>query len=350
MENARREFLKRSAAAALGALLPAGPGEDPLADARAARAASPVPTEPLRLVSFAPTPGDNIRVGAVTKEGWIVDLGMTAKRLKMKLSFDPAEMVSLIYAHEAGLAQVRRLVAKAPAGGARVAEVQLFAPIPNPARNVYAVGWNYVEHFEEGKTLRDPNQTLPEHPVFFTKGTHTVNGPFDPIPYDPAVSTFIDWEGELAVILGKRGKNVAEETAMEHVFGFCVINDTTARDIQQKKHGGQWFKGKSLDGHGPMGPWIVTAGGFDHTDLHLVTRINGVVKQDARTSQMYFKVPRIVSELSLGLTIEPGDIIATGTPPGIGHARKPPEYLKPGDLMETEISGIGTLRNPIRAV
>ena len=224
------------------------------------------------------------------------------------------------------------------------------APIPVPARNVYAVGWNYVEHFEEGKSLRDPNQTLPEHPVFFTKGSHTVNGPYDPIPYDPAVSTLIDWEGELAVILGKRGKNIPEEKAMEHVFGFCVINDTTARDVQQKRHGGQWFKGKSLDGHGPLGPWIVTASGFAHDDLHLVTRVNGVVKQDASTRQMHFKVPRIIAELSLGLTIEPGDIIATGTPPGIGHARKPPEYLKPGDVMETEIAGIGVLRNVITAV
>jgi len=350
MENARRKFLKLGAVAAIGALLPANSGEAFSEEEPAAKPNAAPAGEPLRLLSFAPKAGDNIRVGALSKEGRIVDLGAVAKKLKMKLSFDPAEMVSLIHAHDAGLSQVRRLLAKAPAGGPRPDEVQLFAPIPNPARNVYAVGWNYVEHFEEGKSLRDPNQTLPEHPVFFTKGTHTVNGPYDPIPYDPSVSTLIDWEGELAVILGKRGKNVPEDKAMDHVFGFCVINDTTARDIQQKKHGGQWFKGKSLDGHGPMGPWIVTTGGFDYRDLHLVTRINGVTKQDASTSQMHFKVPRIVSELSLGMTIEPGDLIATGTPPGIGHARKPPEYLKPGDVMETEISGIGVLRNQIRAV
>lgn len=350
MQNDRRGFLKKSAAAAIGALLPASPGEASSEEMPAAKPGAAPADEPLRLLSFAPKAGDNIRVGALSKEGRIVDLGAVAKKLKMKLSFDPSEMVSLIHAHDSGLSQVRRLIAKAAPGGPRPDEVQLFAPIPNPARNVYAVGWNYVEHFEEGKSLRDPDQTLPEHPVFFTKGTHTVNGPYDPIPYDPSVSTLIDWEGELAVILGKRGKNVPEEKAIEHVFGFCVINDTTARDIQQKRHGGQWFKGKSLDGHGPMGPWIVTAGGFDYQDLHLVTRINGVTKQDASTNQMHFKVPRIVSELSLGMTIEPGDIIATGTPPGIGHVRKPPEYLRPGDVMETEISGIGVLRNPIRAV
>ncbi len=305
---------------------------------------------PLRLLSFSPKGSGTIRVGALTKTGRVVDLGAAAKKQKASLAFDPAEMISLIASGETGLAQVRALLAKAGEDGALLDDVRVAASIPVPARNVYAVGWNYVEHFEEGRSLRDPNQTLPEHPVFFTKGSHTVNGPYDPIPYDPAVSTLIDWEGELAVILGKRGRNVPEEKAMEHVFGFCVINDTTARDIQQKKHGGQWFKGKSLDGHGPLGPWIVTARGFAYDDLHLVTRVNGVVKQDASTRQMYFKVPRIIAELSLGLTIEPGDIIATGTPPGIGHARKPPEYLKPGDVMETEIVGIGSLRNVITAV
>ena len=328
MESGRREFLKRSAVAAIGALLPAGSFEAAPREEKEMTPKAATPAEPLRLLSFAPKAGENIRIGALTKDGRIVDVGAVAKKLRMKLSFDPAEMVSLIYSHDAGLAQVRRLLAKAPSGGRRPDEVQLFAPIPNPARNVYAVGWNYVEHFEEGKSLRDGDQTLPEHPVFFTKGTHTVNGPYDPIPFDAAVSTLIDWEGELAVILGKRGKNISEETAMEHVFGYCVINDTTARDLQ-KNYGGQWFKGKSLDGHGPMGPWIVTAGGFDYGDLHIVTRINGVTKQDASTSRMYFKVPRIISELSLGMTLEPGDIIATGTPPGSATRGSPPSTSSP---------------------
>jgi len=259
-------------------------------------------------------------------------------------------MLSLIEAGAPALAEVRSVLAKAPAGGPKPEDVKLFAPIPAPPRNVYAVGWNYVEHFEEGRSLRDPNQKLPEHPAFFTKGTHTVNGPYDPIPYDPSVSTLIDWEVELCVILGRRGKNIPEEKALDWVFGYCVLNDTTARDLQQVKHGGQWFKGKSLDGHAPMGPWIVTAQGFDPTDQHLLLRVNGVVKQDASTKQMHFKVPRLLAELSAGLTLEAGDILTTGTPPGIGHARKPPEYLKPGDVMESEISGIGVLRNPIKAV
>jgi len=307
----------------------------------------PSPSDPLRLLSFAPTSGDEIRLGALSPAGRVVDLGSVAALLGMKLSFDPAQMISLITAGEKARDEVRTLLDQASPGGPRTEEVRLFAPIPVPRRNVYCVGWNYVEHFEEGKSLRDSGQTLPEHPVFFTKGTNAVNGPYDPIPYDPRVSTAIDWEVELAVIVGRRGKNLSEEAAMDHVFGFCVLNDTSARDIQQKKHGGQWFKGKSLDGHAPMGPWIVTAKGFDWSSRRLVARVNGVVKQDGNTSQMYFKVPRLLAELSRGLTLEPGDILSTGTPPGIGHARKPPEYLRPGDVLESEIEGIGLLRNPI---
>jgi 2-keto-4-pentenoate hydratase/2-oxohepta-3-ene-1,7-dioic acid hydratase in catechol pathway len=348
MEKGRRDFMKMGAATALGALLPSG-ADRAEAESRKAPEAQPAPGS-LRLLTFAPKPGDTPRVGALAANGRIVDLGAAASKARTKLSFDPARMVSLIAAGEPALAEVRALVLSAPPDGPRAEDVRLFAPIPDPVRNVYAVGWNYLEHFEEGKGLRDANQTLPEHPVFFTKATHVVNGPFDTIPFDPSVSTLIDWEGELAVVIGRRGRNIPEEKALEFVFGFSVINDTTARDLQQKKHGGQWFKGKSLDGHGPMGPWIVTAAGFDYDNQHLVTRVNGVVKQDASTRQMYFKVPRIVSELSAGLTLEPGDIIATGTPPGIGYARKPPEFLKPGDVMETEIAGIGVIRNTIKAV
>ena len=341
METPRRDFVKMGAAAAVGALLPSPSGTS------AEEAKAPVP---LKLASFAPKADAPVRIGVLTADGRLVDVGATAKAAKIPLSFDPSRMLSLIEAGPAGLAEIRAVLAKAPEGGPKPSDVRLLAPIPSPPRNVYAVGWNYVEHFEEAKALRDPNQKLPEHPVFFTKGTHTVNGPYDPIPYDPAVSTLIDWEVELCVILGRRGKNIPEEKALDWVFGYCVLNDTTARDLQHTKHGGQWFKGKSLDGHAPMGPWIVTAQGFDPGDQHLLLRVNGAVKQDASTKQMYFKVPRLLAELSAGLTLEAGDILTTGTPPGIGHARKPPEYLKPGDVMESEISGIGVLRNTIRAV
>jgi 2-keto-4-pentenoate hydratase/2-oxohepta-3-ene-1,7-dioic acid hydratase in catechol pathway len=320
--------------------------------AKATPATIKVPIEPvpagnaLRLVTFSPAAAEAPRLGAVTAQGRVIDLGATARESGMRLAFDPTSMVSLIAAGPDAIAQARRCAASGRAH-ASLDRVRLLAPIPVPARNVYAVGWNYLEHF--GESLTAKKATLPKHPVFFTKGTHTINGPFDPIPFDPSVSVKIDWEGELAVIIGKRGYNIAEADAMQYVFGYAVINDTTARDIQVD-HGGQWFKGKSLDGHGPIGPWLIPASDIDYTDLTLTTRVNGVVKQQINTSQMYFKVPRLIAELSLGLTLEPGDIIATGTPSGIGAARNPPEFLKPGDVMETEIDRIGVIRNVIRQV
>jgi len=343
MDESRRDFIKAGATAAVGMLLPsfqAGAAPGPIPNAAAGS---------LRLVTFA-VGAEAPRVGAVNPAGRIIDIGKAAKAQGVKLPFDPAQMVSLIAAGDRAVALVRKVVAKAAADGPAIDQVRLLAPIPNPTRNVYAVGWNYLEHFKEGEAMRLKQADLPEHPVFFTKGVHTVNGPYDPIPFDARVSDKIDWEGELAVIIGKKGKNIPEAEAMSHVFGYAVINDTTARDVQQKKHGGQWFKGKSLDGHGPIGPWIIPANELDPAKLHLITRVNGVVKQDASTEQMYFKVPRIISELSLGLTLEPGDIIATGTPPGVGGARNPPEFLKPGDVMETEIVEIGLIRNVITQV
>lgn len=176
-----------------------------------------------------------------------------------------------------------------------------------------------------------------------------MNGPFDTIPFDASNSTQVDWEAELAVVIGRAGRNIKEEQALNHVFGYAVYNDTTARDIQQKRHGGQWFKGKSLDGYGPMGPWIVTAAGINLDDARVISRVNGVEKQNASYQQMYFKIPRVIAELSRGMTLEAGDIITTGTPSGVGFSRKPPEFMKPGDVMETEVTGIGIIRNVIKA-
>lgn len=344
MDNSRRRLLKLGTGFALSSAVTVKAG------ATSTSIVVPAESGPrgtvLRLVTFNWGVPDSPRLGAVTAQGMVVDLGAAAKAMDMTLAFDPASMLSLIAGGPDAVAQARRCAASGRPH-APLDRVRLLAPIPVPARNVYAVGWNYLEHF--GESLTAKTAELPKHPVFFTKGTHTINGPFDPIPFDPAVSVKIDWEGELAVIIGKRGYNVAESDAMQHVFGYAVINDTTARDMQVD-HGGQWFKGKSLDGHGPIGPWIVPASDIDYTNLQLTTRVNGVVKQHINTSQMYFKVPRLIAELSLGLTLEPGDIIATGTPSGIGAARNPPEFLKPGDVMETEIDGIGVIRNEIRRV
>jgi 2-keto-4-pentenoate hydratase/2-oxohepta-3-ene-1,7-dioic acid hydratase in catechol pathway len=348
MDESRREFMQLGALAAFGTL-----AIDP---ARAGNGQSALPNNPdsrLRLASFRPVGSALTRLGLVRPDGQIIDLGESAKKNGHKWNFDPTSMMALIHSGPTGLNQIRAF-AKEAAGltGPDVRQVTLLPPIPQINRNIYAVGWNYLEHFNEGTAARDDGQgkSYPENPVFFSKATHSLNGPVDPIPFDPNVSDRIDWEAELAVIIGKRGRNIPEADAMDYVFGYSVINDTTARDIQQKKHGGQWFKGKSLDGHGPMGPWIVPRDDVDVDNLHVLCRVNGVVKQDASTAQMYFKVPRIISELSLGLTLEPGDIIATGTPPGVGYARTPPEFLKPGDVMETEIAEIGMIRNVIQAV
>ena len=347
MNTSRRDFLLGAAAIAPAATL-AGAASAPT-QAQDRPLAVPATPGALRLASFVLLGDTAPHVGVVLDDGTVLDLATAASRAGRTPAFDPHSMLSLIAAGEPALDEVLTLTS---AGGPGVAQrdIVFTAPIPAPARNVYAVGWNYLDHFAEGQAARKTDIKYPEHPVFFTKGTHTINGPYDPIPFDPAVSSMIDWEGELAVVIGKRGRNIAEADALEHVFGFSVINDTTARDIQTSRHGGQWFKGKSLDGHGPMGPWIVVRGSLDHDNLHLVTRVNGIVKQDANTRQMYFKVPRIIAELSLGLTLEAGDIIATGTPSGVGFARTPPEFLKPGDMMETEIAGIGFIRNEIKAV
>jgi len=259
--------------------------------------------------------------------------------------FDPADMVSLIAGGGKALAWLRDVASK---GTDIVAleQVRLHAPIPRPSKNVFCVGWNYLDHFEEGAKARTQKVDLPEHPAFFSKAATSVTGPYDAIPFDPSVSRQIDWEVELGLVIGPGGRNIAEAEAMKHVFGYTVINDISARDIQRRHN--QWFKGKSLDGSCPMGPWIITADAVnDPGDLRLRTRVNGAVKQDSNTKYLYFKLPRIIAELSLGLTLEPADIIATGTPSGVGYARTPPEFLRPGDVLETEVEGVGLLRNKI---
>lgn len=222
----------------------------------------------------------------------------------------------------------------------------LKAPIPRPRKNVFCVGWNYLEHFQEGATTLQDGREIPKWPVFFSKAPTAVNGPYDAIPFDASVSTQLDWEVELGVVLGKSGKNIREEDAFDHIFGYTICNDVTWRDVQ-RRHGGQWDKGKSLDGTCPMGPAIVTADSIDPNNLKVECRVSGVVKQSSNTKHLYFKIPRLIHDLSLGQTLEAGDIISTGTPEGVGFARTPPEWMKPGDLLETEIEGIGVMRNPI---
>jgi len=256
------------------------------------------------------------------------------------------EVLHAIMARAAGrrFSEVR---AFAETGAARkLDDVQLAAPIPYPRRNIMCLGLNYADHAQETAALRGRPGDAPDYPIFFTKAPTTINGPFGDIIIDPAVSTEVDWEAELGVIIGKTGKNIRAEDALDYVFGYTVINDVTARDLQSRHK--QYFKGKSIDGYCPMGPWIVTADEIpDPQKLAVRLRVSGVTKQDGNTSMMIFSVREIIASLSQGMTLWSGDIIATGTPSGVGFARKPPEYLKPGDVMETEIEGIGMLRNRI---
>jgi 2-keto-4-pentenoate hydratase/2-oxohepta-3-ene-1,7-dioic acid hydratase in catechol pathway len=222
----------------------------------------------------------------------------------------------------------------------------LLAPIPRPRRNVMCLGLNYVEHARESAEARGREFKQHQYPVFFTKATHAINGPEAVIPFDAAVSEQIDYEAELAVIIGRGGKNISGADALDHVFGYTCLNDVSARDLQSSHS--QFFKGKSLDGACPIGPWIITADEIpDPQQLNITCRVNGVTKQDSNTRNMIFNIPAIIEILSRGMTLDAGDIIATGTPSGVGFARKPPEFLKPGDVVEVEIEQIGVLRNRV---
>lgn len=226
---------------------------------------------------------------------------------------------------------------------------RLLAPIPRPAKNIFCVGRNYADHIAEDNTSRDKTTDIPKVPQFFSKPPTAVTGPDADVPLHSAVTRRLDYEIELAVIIGKAGKNITAENAYDHVYGYTIINDITARDLQARHD--QWFKGKALDGSAPMGPWIVTADEIgDPNDLRLMLSVNGQSRQDASTATMIFQIPAILASLSQGLTLEPGDIIATGTPAGVGYAMNPRQWLADGDEIVCRIDPIGTLTNRVRAV
>jgi 2-keto-4-pentenoate hydratase/2-oxohepta-3-ene-1,7-dioic acid hydratase in catechol pathway len=203
------------------------------------------------------------------------------------------------------------------------------------------LGVNYREHVDEGAKARAIELKYPEHPVFFTKPATSVIGQMGKVIHHRATQR-LDWEVELAVVMGKRGRDIPKDKAYDYVFGYTVCLDMTARDLQRQH--GQWFKGKSLDTFCPIGPWIVHKSALpDPQQLRLVCRVNGEVMQDGNTRDMIFDIPTTIESLSSGMTLEPGDIISTGTPSGVGFARTPPVFLKPGDKVEGEVEGIGTL-------
>ena len=219
-----------------------------------------------------------------------------------------------------------------------ISEVRLGAPVPMPSK-VVCLGLNYRDHADES------GQPYPELPILFSKASSAIIGPRDDVVI-PKESSQIDWEVELAVVVGKEGRRIPESEAFEHLAGYTVFNDVSARDIQMS--GKQWHRGKSFDTFGPMGPWIVTLDEIDDPlSLEVRCLINGVERQHSNTSYHVFNVPRIVAFISAGMTLFPGDVIATGTPGGVGFAMKPPVFLQPGDEMVTEIEAVGQLRNKI---
>jgi 2-keto-4-pentenoate hydratase/2-oxohepta-3-ene-1,7-dioic acid hydratase in catechol pathway len=234
-------------------------------------------------------------------------------------------------------------------GGAllKLSQVKIVSPIPQPRKNVILLGVNYKEHIEEGARARSIELKYPEAPVFFTKPATAVIGHLGKVVHHKATEK-LDYEVELAVVMGKKGRDIPKNKVYDYIFGYTICLDMTARDLQRKH--GQWFKGKSLDTYCPLGPWIVHKSALpDPQNLRLVCRVNGEVMQDDKTSNMIFDIPTTIESLSQGMTLEPGEIVSTGTPSGVGFARVPPFFLKPGDKVEADIEGIGVLQVEIAA-
>lgn len=255
------------------------------------------------------------------------------------------DLVSLIENWDGAAAQL----AVATGRAINIADVELLAPIPLPRRNIFCVGRNYVEHAKEfansGYDATASATAQPEYPVVFTKAPSTVIGTGADIDPHTSVTNELDYEAELGVIIGKGGRGISQADALDHVWGYTIINDVTARDLQ-KDHK-QWFLGKSLDTHAPMGPWAVTRDEVGDGPLDLLCTVNGETRQKATTADLIFDIPTIIETISAGITLQPGDIIATGTPVGVGIGFTPPRFLTTGDVVEISISKLGTLRNRI---
>jgi 2-keto-4-pentenoate hydratase/2-oxohepta-3-ene-1,7-dioic acid hydratase in catechol pathway len=261
---------------------------------------------------------------------------------------DLSSVLDIIRGGADALAACARLAAAPARGDALlpIASVQKLAPIPQPLRNVFCVGRNYVDHVKEGAAAMRTDLKLPLVPQFFTKATLTVIGPGADVRLDRKLTQKLDYEVELAIIIGRGGRDIAASEALEHIFGYTIANDVTARDLQRRHE--QWFKGKSLDTTLPLGPRIVTSDEIgDPKLLELSLTVNGQERQRARVEQMIFDIPTIIASLSAGLTLLPGDIIATGTPSGVGFAMTPPQFLHDGDEMLARIDRIGELRNRV---
>jgi 2-keto-4-pentenoate hydratase/2-oxohepta-3-ene-1,7-dioic acid hydratase in catechol pathway len=293
----------------------------------------------MRLVTFSDARGARIGVHDPAS-GTIVDLS-AGTRL-------PRHMTEFIALGKNGLARARRAV-RSGEGRIPAASVKLLAPIPRPAKNILCVGKNYHDHAQEFHSSgvdASGKEVVPEVPIIFTKWPNSVIGPAEPIPSTNDYTNSTDYEGELAVVMGEGGRNIAKKDAYDHVYGYTIVNDVSARTIQNRHR--QWFLGKSPDGYCPMGPCILTADEVEEVGhLQLITKVNGELRQNAFVSQLIFDIPTLIETLSRVMTLEPGDLIATGTCAGVGIGFDPPRYLKKGDTVAITIEPIGTLENPV---
>lgn len=298
----------------------------------------------MKLISYSR--GNQVAAG-LWLDGNVLDIAAAARQAGIQL--DASSVLTLIRGGDASWKALRDLHARAATLKNALVDgsaVQLLAPLATLPRNAFCVGRNYVDHVKEGHAVRGTEVKLPEVPQFFTKATHALNTPTGDIRLDTTLTRILDYEVELAVIIGTGGRDIAREQAMSHIFGYCVANDFTARDLQRRHD--QWFKGKSLDSTLPLGPWIVDAEEIgDPTTLELSLTVNGEERQRAKASQMIFDIPTIISSLSAGMTLAPGDVICTGTPSGVGYAMNPPQPLRDGDLVVSRIDRIGELRNRV---
>lgn len=276
---------------------------------------------------------------AIVEDARVLDLGSAGGFASVR---------EIVAGGAAALDEVTRVASAASeAAWIPLAEARFGPPLGQPPKNVFCIGRNYRLHIEEGARARGREVTFPPAPEIFTKPPTAVIGDGDEVLL-PRVTAQLDYEVELAFVVGRRVKDIAAEDALDAIFGYTIVNDVTARDLQLAH--GQWFKGKALDNSCPVGPWIVTRDAFDVRQPHRIgLRVNGEQRQDSDISDMLFDCAQILASLSAGMTLEPGDLVATGTPSGVGMGFEPPRWLRDGDVIEAEIEGIGTLRNTVRA-
>lgn len=283
----------------------------------------------------------------VLVDATVIDIPAAAAALQAEAV--PGTLAALVAAGDTAAVGVHALAQSAWQQGIAArpyGEVRPQAPFPVPARNILCLGKNYLEHAQEIAQKMNVSGDAPAKPIIFTKATTAVIAPGEPIPSYPHLTRKLDYEAELALIIGRGGRDIAPEDAWHHVFGYTAINDISARDLQ-KDHM-QWFRAKSLDGFAPMGPLVVhhTAMPAPH-DIEVKCFVNGEQRQCERFDRLIFDVPAIIAVLSAGMTLQPGDIIATGTPAGVGMGFSPPKYLRAGDEVVVEVTGVGSLRNPV---